>query len=105
TFASRAFLISAATLGSEATQVGRELHTAVVRSRTSMTAPFTGISTATAAGTLGVNDVGAGEAVTSTVGADEVAGVGVGAAACGAQLATRSAIGNTRRAIFMTALP
>ncbi len=64
TFASRAFLISAAIFGSDVTHGGRGVHTAVVMSRTRSAAPFTGISTATVAGIVGT--VTAGFAVAGT---------------------------------------
>src|SRR2546429_9246364 len=77
--------MSAATFGTDATHVGRELQTAVVTSRTSSPAPLTGISTATAAGTAGTGDVGAGggAGVGGVVGAVGAVTVGEGGPACG----------------------
>src|SRR5438094_31571 len=62
TFASRAFFTSAAIFGTEATHVGRGGQITEVMSRTSRAAPFTGTSTATGSGILGIGDVGAAEA-------------------------------------------
>jgi len=85
--------MSAATFGTDATHVGRELQTAVVTSRTSSPAPLTGISTATAAGTAGTGDVGAGvgASVGVVVGAVEAVTVGEGEPACGVH-ATRTIV-------------
>src|SRR2546428_3150617 len=99
TFASRAFLISAAIFGSDATQDARGVHTALVMSRTRSAAPLTGTSTATAAGTLGIGEVGVGATVAATVGA--VVGEAEGAAACGAHAAIASRTGSARPSLFI----
>src|SRR5437660_9766012 len=83
TFASRAFFTSAAIFGTEATHVGRGGQITEVMSRTTRAAPFTGTSTATGSGILGIGDVGAAEAV----------GVGLGAAVVGDGLADGAAAG------------
>src|SRR6266851_6918380 len=82
TFASRAFFTSAAIFGTDVTHVGRGAQITDVMSRTRSAAPFTGISTATGSGIFGIGEVGAGEAVTATVGGALVRdGLGDGAAA------------------------
>jgi len=89
--------MSPAIFGTDVTQGGRGVQMAVVMSRTRRTAPFTGISTATAAGTVGTVTAGlavAGAAVGAVVGATvaaAVAGAADGTAAGGAQAAKRIA--------------
>src|SRR2546428_5985048 len=63
--------MSAAIFGSDVTHGGRGVQIAVVMSSTRSAAPFTGISTATAAGMVGTVTAGlavAGAAVTAAVG-------------------------------------
>src|SRR6266851_8298113 len=60
TFASRAFLMSAAIFGTDATQVGRGGQMTDVMSRTRRAALFTGTSTATGSGIFGIGEVAVG---------------------------------------------
>jgi hypothetical protein len=73
TLASRAFFTRAAILGTDATHVGRGGQITEVMSSTRSAAPFTGISTATGSGILGIGDVGVG-------GEGEMLGVALGCA-------------------------
>src|SRR5437867_2855735 len=82
TFASRAFLTSAAIFGTDATQVGRGGQMTDVMSRTRSAAPFTGTSTATGSGIFGIGDVGAAVGTGVALGGAVVGdGLGDGAAA------------------------
>ena len=76
-------MINAAILGSDATHDARGVQTALVMSSTRSAAPLTGTSTATAAGTVGIGEVGVGATVAATVGAvvGAVVGEAEGAAA------------------------
>src|SRR5712691_7093954 len=98
TFASRAFLISAAIFGTDATHDARGVQITLVMSSTRSAAPLTCSSTATAVGTVGIGEVGVGATVAATVGAALGAMVGEaeGAAACGAHAAIASRTGNAR---------
>src|SRR5438270_660792 len=82
TFASRAFFTRAAIFGSDATHDGRGSQTVLVMSSTRSAAPFTGTSTATAAGMVGIAEVGAGVGDAVVIGKIDVDAVdGDGAAA------------------------
>src|SRR2546425_4311173 len=81
TFASRAFFTRFAIFGTDVTHDGRTSQMVFVMSSTRSAAPFTGTSTATAAGIVGIGDVGAG--VAATVGATVGAVVGDGDVAAG----------------------
>src|SRR5207248_9520458 len=82
TFASRAFLMRLAIFGSDETHDGRGSQTVLVMSSTRSAAPFTGTSTATAAGMVGIGEVGAGVGAAVVMGKPEVDAVdGDGAAA------------------------
>src|SRR6266566_2893883 len=105
TLPSRAFFTSAAIFGTEATHVGRGGQMTEVMSRTSRAAPFTGTSTATGSGILGMADVGATEAVGVGLGAAVVGdGLGEGAAA-GAVQAETSASAATSPTRWRMAIP
>ena len=89
-----------AIFGSEATHEARGVQTALVMSRTSRPAPFSGTSTATAPGMFGIGDVGVGAGVAATVGAAVRAGAAVGgggAATGGAQAVIASSAGSAKR--------
>src|SRR5438045_3737470 len=82
TFASRAFLMRFAIFGSDETHDGRGSQTVFVMSSTRSAAPFTGTSTATGAGIVGIADVGAGVGDAVVIGKPDVDAVdGDGAAA------------------------
>src|SRR6266568_5943205 len=81
TFASRAFFTRFAILDTDVTHEGRTSQIVFVMSSTSSAAPFTGTSTATAAGIAGIGEVGVGAGVAATVGAGDAVTVGDGAAA------------------------
>src|SRR5437867_9484989 len=83
TFASRAFFTRFAIFGTDVTHDGRTSQMVLVMSSTSSAAPLTGTSTATAAGIVGIGDVGVGAGVAATVGATVGAVVGDGDVAAG----------------------
>src|SRR5712691_10417031 len=107
TFASRAFLISAAILGSDATHDARGVQITLVMSSTRSAAPLTGTSTATAVGTAGIGEVGVGATVATSVGAALGATVGVadGAAACGAHATIARSTGSARASLLFIGRP
>src|SRR3989442_3242746 len=96
TFASRAFFISTAIFGTDATQVGRGEQITDVMSRTRRAAPFTGISTVTGSGIFGIGEVavgGDGEMLgVATCGVGDVTAAGgvVNVTAAGVPQAARS---------------
>src|SRR2546422_2088054 len=106
TFASRAFLISAAIFGTDATNDARGVQITLVMSSTRSAAPLTGTSTATATGTVGTGEVGVGATVAATVGAVVGAMVGEaeGAVAC-AHAAIASRTGNARANLLFIGRP
>src|SRR5438046_7460572 len=88
--------MSAAIFGTDVTHGGRGVQMAVVMSSTRSAAPFTGISTATAAGMVGTVTAGlavAGAAVTAAVGWAVAVAVGAadGTAGGGAHAANKNA--------------
>src|SRR2546425_8649675 len=104
TFASRAFLISAAIFGTDATHDARGVQITLVMSSTRSAAPLTGTSTAT--GIAGIGEVGVGATVAAPVGAVVGAMVGEaeGAVAC-AHAAIASRTGNARANLLFIGRP
>src|SRR2546429_7987250 len=105
TLASRAFLMRFAIFGSDETQEGRGSQTVLVMSSTRSAAPFTGTSTATAAGMVGIAEVGAGVGDALVIGKIDVDAVdGEGAAAGWVQPANVNMRTSGSASLFMTSL-